>query len=774
MRSVGKCVDTTHQCGVPGVAAAAWMLQYHNRYHQGHYRRNHQCDHPPPRRFRRSWSGSAVACESRDTCSSRAGFRPSRRNRRTGPWSVGDWVTIPSQNNVTGQIGQVRGGGWYTVRPVSMAPTHSTMTTIPTTTTSSSATDALFKVRGSQLRRFSLLQESRDDHSLNASSSSSSSSSSSFRLDPPPPPPTMINLDAVLHHHKTPSPHHQIDTDAVQNPRDAQYLEQVAHHATFSKWVVFTDLHCAPTTLATTLHVLQTVHRLAQERHAGILFLGDWWHHRGTLRVDCLNAILQELSTNWTQPMILIPGNHDQITLRGHEHALTPLEQAYRCTVAVPSPPLSSSPPSSVPGPLIFSHPTLFRNALFIPHIRDHATMEAVLQSPLAQNDHSNHDDRNKTDANPTPTASSLAQTRRDDAPPSDDTHSYSMETHAIFCHADVTGAYMNDQIISLGGVPPYLFPPRVRIYSGHFHKPHTVTHASSGVSIEYLGSPYQVSLSEAQQQKALVVLDADQGWNCIERIPIDIGRRHFRLQTIPDFLNVQLESHGTREPGQTTDQWTTETFPSHGVTEHADADANADEIVWVRPGDRIVVSLDKHILDDYYADDRWNGNGNTSLDRHATALRRAGVAVELREIKKDPLASMWGNRTEQAFLAGMPATTTTTTMEELTPTSIWRTFLQEQIRREALSNATAESLLPVGLELLTEIDGNRTDEDNDDSSNFVATSIAGRRWNGTDLELLSVSVEGFGPFRQSVTYPLVDRGLVLLRGTNKDGGTDR
>ena len=43
-----------------------------------------------------------------------------------------------------------------------------------------------------------------------------------------------------------------------------------------------------------------------------------------------------------------------------------------------------------------------------------------------------------------------------------------------------------------------------------------------------------------------------------------------------------------------------------------------------------------------------------------------------------------------------------------------------------------------------------------------------------TNLKLESVSLEGFGSFKEKVTYPLNERGLVLVRGTNKDGGGDR
>lgn len=90
-------------------------------------------------------------------------------------------------------------------------------------------------------------------------------------------------------------------------------------------------------------------------------------------------------------------------------------------------------------------------NAMFVPHIRDVGTMQSVLQSKVARS------------------------------------------SSAVFVHADVTGAYMNDMIISTHGVSPYYFPPNVPIYSGHFHKPHVVKQSTiaPGVNIRYVGSPY-------------------------------------------------------------------------------------------------------------------------------------------------------------------------------------------------------------------------------------------------------------------------------------------
>ena len=44
--------------------------------------------------------------------------------------------------------------------------------------------------------------------------------------------------------------------------------------------------------------------------------IGDFWHVRGALCVDLLNRVLASLK-QWTQPVIMIPGNHDQV--RGEE-----------------------------------------------------------------------------------------------------------------------------------------------------------------------------------------------------------------------------------------------------------------------------------------------------------------------------------------------------------------------------------------------------------------------------------------------------------------------
>jgi len=330
-----------------------------------------------------------------------------------------------------------------------------------------------------------------------------------------------------------------------------------------------------------------------------------------------------------------------------------------------------------VPGPLIFSHPTVFRQALWVPHIREHANMESVLQSPAA-------------------TAQNM---------------------HAVLCHADITGAYMNDLMVSTGGVPPRWFPSGIPIYSGHFHKPHMVEHKAK--NIEYLGSPYQVSLAEAHQPKSLAVMDDK--WRIVERIPIQIGRLHFRPKTVKDFLQLQ----------------------------HADS-RKGENICC--PGDRIVFSVDKMELEQLRREAAAANNEPTAVDIQAKRLRKAGVSVEIREVDnmEGPTASSMGDAE----------------LEELSPESTWKAFLNSEVERGVLSKLKAEQLQKAGLEILETVQELSSEMENTAAVKVVPTSCS-------KLEFQSIAIEGFGPFDTLVEYPLTNRGLVLVRGINRDDGSD-
>eukprot|EP00804_Cyclotella_cryptica_P015235 CCRYP_005366-RB/>CCRYP_005366-RB protein AED:0.05 eAED:0.05 QI:0/0.66/0.57/1/0.5/0.28/7/3820/860 len=372
---------------------------------------------------------------------------------------------------------------------------------------------------------------------------------------------------------------------------EEEVIQQIIScHSTYNRWVVFSDLHVMPSTLSTCLQVLEFVHRTAIARQAGIIFLGDFWHHRGFVRVDCLNAVLEAMS-HWRVPCIMIPGNHDQINWGGTEHALTPLKNAYRITCSNLKDPNETA--IQYPGPLILSHPTKFMNAFFVPHTRDKTAMRAILRSNEAAN----------------------------------------------------SGPFRSCR---------YRY-----IYSGHFHKPHVVSANGESSSIRYVGSPYQVSLSEAGQSKYLLLLDSEQGWDCLEEIAVDIGPRYHRVSSISSFL-CSSELH-------------------------------------LRSGDKMSVIVPQQELDELRAN--IPDSSLSSFDAKIKELRDAHVTVEIRNFQSEPMETSPTHGGGPLEVDEQPLE-----LEELSP------------------RATLEAYLKM---------------------------------------------------RKEFNYPLNKRGVVLLRGTNKDFGSD-
>ena len=89
-----------------------------------------------------------------------------------------------------------------------------------------------------------------------------------------------------------------------------------------------------------------------------------------------------------------------------------------------------------------------------------------------------------------------------------------------IFGHFDIVGFKMSKTQVSTEGVSVSDFPVGIPVYSGHYHTP------QQHGSIRYLGSPYQLTLSEAEDKKALVVIGHSE---VVELIPIDIGAHQYK-----------------------------------------------------------------------------------------------------------------------------------------------------------------------------------------------------------------------------------------------------
>lgn len=231
-------------------------------------------------------------------------------------------------------------------------------------------------------------------------------------------------------------------------------------------WVLFSDLHASHRTRDVILTVLDAVHDAAMARGAGIIFLGDFWDRRGSLLVSLLNDVLRRVRA-WRVPTILIPGNHDQVSLGGEDSALVPLAAANPAFIH------------------LVSRPLRFAGALWIPYRRHASVIRGVLRHPAVVS-----------------------------APPA-----------AVFAHVDVLGASMSRGVLATVGVAGRDFPQGVPVYTGHYHEPHAVAGAPNVV---YVGSPYQVSASEEGHDKRLLVLDA--AWRVKEELPLRVGPRHVTL----------------------------------------------------------------------------------------------------------------------------------------------------------------------------------------------------------------------------------------------------
>ena len=174
---------------------------------------------------------------------------------RTSQFDVGDRVTIVSDDgsDQRGVVEQKR-GGWYTICLRAEPPIR-------------------IKRRGAQML---------------ADAAPSSDEATQSRVDAEPV--EILDLDSLLSNRR--------QEDVIDVPFSDETIQQAMMcHSKCRKWLVFSDLHVMPSTLSTCIHVLDEVHAAAQRLDAGILFLGDFWHHRGVVRVSCMYSVALYISS---------------------------------------------------------------------------------------------------------------------------------------------------------------------------------------------------------------------------------------------------------------------------------------------------------------------------------------------------------------------------------------------------------------------------------------------------------------------------------------------
>jgi hypothetical protein len=584
-----------------------------------------------------------------------------------------------------------------------------------------------------------------------------------------------------------PPPSTTVLTGTVPNPAARAFSEP-------RRFVVFSDLHLSPRTLPTCLSVLAAVRDAAAERRAGVVFLGDWWHVRGALPVEPLNAVLRELAS-WPSHgvqggLILLPGNHDQVDPLGKTHALTPLAAALGPERAH-----------------CFDAPAVWRGAVWCPYRRDPSVVRAALREAAEAEEE---------------------------------------QVAAAMLHADVKGARVNAAWQARAGLDAdALFPPLSgeggggsnsssssssspirRVYSGHYHLPHDVeglfpsaaavsapaasgrrgrrsaaSAATSSLSPEsplpptvtYIGSPYQVSRAEEGQRKRLLVLDAERGWQVDEELPLDVGRR---------FWTVRGASGG---PAATAEEEEERALHAAAAASPSLKQQHRQQLDEAPTYEELLSARVRPVKG---GGSGMGGDGGVLLElppspsppptssskrpaplKPRTLVLRPGDCLRV-EVPPPPPS--------QQHQQGLPAADgqADATTSATTPTT--NTTIAAERLRQALSSAGVDlelvcpPLLPSGrrplpprLEAAESRAAAELLDAFSDSRGFPETvrqaaravleeasggaAAASARPPRVELTLESVSVEGYGPFRDAQEYPLSQRGMRALTGRNED-----
>lgn len=89
-------------------------------------------------------------------------------------------------------------------------------------------------------------------------------------------------------------------------------------------FILITDLHVGAKTVDRVVEVLRRARALALRYRATIVCLGDFWDRRGILAIRQLDPILEEFDLWRMQNVraVIIPGNHDQVSVNGKVHGV--------------------------------------------------------------------------------------------------------------------------------------------------------------------------------------------------------------------------------------------------------------------------------------------------------------------------------------------------------------------------------------------------------------------------------------------------------------------
>ena len=175
-----------------------------------------------------------------------------------------------------------------------------------------------------------------------------------------------------------------------------------------------------------------------------------------------------------------------------------------------------------------------------------------------------------------------------------------------------------------------------------------------------------------------------------------------------------------------------------------------------IGPKDRIVLSVTSVELEKAKrAESGDDSNDVSPFDSKVKSLRKLGASVEIREMR-------------QAIVPIPLEASGTDAMnhEEMTPENTLKAYLAQEQLRGSVDRESAADLLQAGISLVECIGNELEGSGKAGNSNPHA--------NGASLEFVSVVAKGFGPFVDEISYPLSERGLVLLRGSSDSNGSGK
>jgi len=100
--------------------------------------------------------------------------------------------------------------------------------------------------------------------------------------------------------------------------------------------LAFGDLHVSARTLTRALEVLRRIRQVVSAHPCLVVCTGDFWDKRGTLAVRQVDAIMNEMDL-WKKAgisLIMVPGNHDQVSRDGSIHGVRVFDPFSNITIA--------------------------------------------------------------------------------------------------------------------------------------------------------------------------------------------------------------------------------------------------------------------------------------------------------------------------------------------------------------------------------------------------------------------------------------------------------